>query len=104
MVYTHIHMYIRVINALGAMPLSAKERRVFGPTCDLTVNRIHRYCNDNTQETAMVGRSNVFVEIMSVVDDFERAKVRRRVAWACYLFHRIVCGGVMPSIPLGCEY
>lgn len=35
-----------------------------------------RYYND-TQETAMVGRSNVFVEIMSVVDDFERAKVRK---------------------------
>ncbi len=34
-----------------------------------------RYYND-TQEVAMTGRSNVFIEIMSVVDDFERAKVR----------------------------
>jgi len=34
-----------------------------------------RYFND-TQEVAMTGRSNVFIEIMSVVDDFERAKVR----------------------------
>lgn len=33
-----------------------------------------RYYND-TQESQMTGRSNVFVEVMSIVDDFERAKV-----------------------------
>ena len=33
-----------------------------------------RYYND-TQEVATTGRSNVFIEIMSVVDDFERARM-----------------------------
>ncbi|TFJ84618.1 hypothetical protein NSK_004083 [Nannochloropsis salina CCMP1776] len=33
-----------------------------------------KYYND-TQEVAVTGRSNVFVEIMSVVDDFERARM-----------------------------
>lgn len=33
-----------------------------------------RYYND-TQEVSMAGRSGVFVEIMSVVDDFERARM-----------------------------
>lgn len=37
-----------------------------------------RYFND-TQESQMTGRSNVFVEVMSIVDDFERAKVRTDV-------------------------
>ena len=37
-----------------------------------------RYYND-TQELATMGRSTVFVELMGIVDDFERAKVIQSV-------------------------
>lgn len=37
-----------------------------------------RYVND-TAESANVGRSQVFVELLASVDDFERARVRCRL-------------------------
>lgn len=50
-----------------------------------------RYYND-TQESQMTGRSNVFVEVMSIVDDFERAKV-----WICLVLVPVLVEGS------GCE-